>query len=109
MNVYDCAHQLARAIKDSDEFKRYNKIKAEISQNIEVKEMLDDFQKKQLEIQTQQLFGNEVEEDKMQQIQQLYQIIVKDPKAAEYLQMEMSLSKMMADIYGIIGEVIKIV
>lgn len=109
MNVYDIAHQLARAIKDSDEFKNYNKVKAEISQNTELKEVLDDFQRKQLEIQTQQLFGNEVEEDKMQQIQQLYQIVLKDPKAAEYLQIEMGLSKMMADIYGILGEVIKIV
>ncbi len=108
MNVYDSAHQLARALKDSEEFKNFNRIKEEISSNTELKEMLDDFQQKQLEIQTQQLFGNEIEEDKMQQIQQLYEIMGRDPKAAEYLQAEMVLSKMMADIYGILGEVIKI-
>jgi len=109
MNVYDSAHQLARALKDSEEYKNYNRIKEEISGNEELKEMLDDFQQKQLEIQTQQLFGNEVEDDKMQHIQELYQIIGRNPKAAEYLQAEMVLSKIMADIYGILGEVIKIV
>lgn len=109
MNVYDSAHQLAKSIKDSEEFKNYKRLKEEISKNESLRKMLDDFQQKQLEIQTQQLFGNDVEDDKMQQMKQLYEIIAKDPKAAEYLQMEMVLSKMMADIYGILGEVMKIV
>ncbi len=109
MNVYDRAHQLAKALKESQEFKQYNSLKQEISKDESLKKMLDDFQQKQMEIQTQQMFGNEVEQDKMQQIQELYQIIVKDPKAGEYLQAEMVLSKMMADIYGILGEVIKVV
>ncbi|MCG8483901.1 MAG: YlbF family regulator [Clostridia bacterium] len=109
MNVYDHAHQLAKALKESQEFKQYNSLKQEISKDESLKKMLDDFQQKQMEIQTQQMFGNEVEQDKMQQIQELYQIIVKDPKAGEYLQAEMVLSKMMADIYGILGEVIKVV
>lgn len=109
MNVYDHAHQLAKAIKLSDEYKNYNRLKEDISKNKDLKKMLDDFQQKQMEIQTQQMFGNEVEQDKMQQIQELYQIIAKDAKAAEYLQAEMIISKMMADIYGILGEVIKVV
>jgi len=109
MNVYDCAHQLARALKDSQEYKNFNRLNEEISANKELKEMLDDFQQKQLELQTQQLFGNEVEENGMEEIQKLYQIVAKDPKAAEYLQAQMALSKIMADIYGILGEVIKIV
>lgn len=109
MNVYDHAHQLAKALKESPEFKLYNSLKQEISKDESLKNMLDDFQQKQMEIQTQQMFGNEVEQDKMQQIQELYQIIIKDPKAGEYLQAEMVLSKMMADIYGILGEVIKVV
>ncbi len=109
MNVYDCAHQLAKALRDSQEYKNFNRLKEEVSGNKELQEMLNDFQQKQLEIQTQQLFGNEVEEDGMEEIQKLYQIISKDPKAAEYLQAQMVLSKMMADIYGILGEVIKVV
>lgn len=109
MKIYDEAHQLVRAIKDSKEYKRYNALKNEISDNQELKEILDNFQKKQLEIQTQQLFGNDVDEEKKQEIQELYQDVLKDPKATEYLQAEMALSKIMADVYEILGEVIKIV
>lgn len=109
MNVYDHAHQLAKALKESQEFKQYDSLKQEISKDENLKKMLDDFQQKQMEIQTQQMFGNEVEQDKMQHIQELYQIITKDPMAGQYLHAEMVLSKMMADIYGILGEVIKVV
>ena len=40
-----------------------------------------------------------------QQIQNLYQIIVKDPMAAQYMQAEMRFSLMMNDVYKILGEV----
>ncbi|MFA5528783.1 MAG: YlbF family regulator [Peptostreptococcales bacterium] len=108
MNVYDSVHQLARAIKDSDEFKNYKRLRMEINNNESLKSMLDDFQKKQIEYQTKQLLGEEVEMDNMTQIQDLYKIIAADPKAAEYLQSEMIISKMMADIYEILGEVMKV-
>ena len=43
--------------------------------------------------------------DMNQQIQNLYQIIVKDPMAAQYMQAEMRFSLMMNDVYKILGEV----
>lgn len=108
MNVYDHAHSLARSIKESPEYKEYIRLKQELSKNEDLKNMLADFQQKQIEIQTQQMLGNQPEGGMMEQIQSLYQIIVKDPKAAEYMQSEMMFTRMITDIYGILGEVIRV-
>ena len=98
MNVYDQAHGLANAIKDSQEYKDYARLKAEIDKNTEVSNMLKDFETKQMEIQTKQMLGEEVT------IQDLYQIVMRDPSAAEYLQAQTRFSVMMSDVYKILGD-----
>lgn len=107
MNVYDNAHSLARAIKDSTEYQTYKNMKDEVSLNPELSEMLNDFQQKQYSLQAQQLLGQDISPEIMEQVQELMQIIMRDPKAAQYMQAEMMFSKMIADVYGILGEVIK--
>ncbi|MGI6751051.1 MAG: YlbF family regulator [Anaerovoracaceae bacterium] len=107
MNVYDEAHTLARALKESDEYKSYMEIKAKVSENSELSEMINDFQDKQFQFQAQQMMGGEGQQDMMEQIQSLYQIIAKDPVAAQYLQAEFAFSRMVADVYSIIGDVVR--
>ena len=105
MNVYDQAHNLARAIKESEEFKQYDYLKKIIDQNAELSKMVKDFQAKQFELQAKQMMGEEMPADMMQSIQELYQIIMTDPTAAQYMQAEMRFSLMMNDVYKILGEV----
>ena len=105
MNVYDQAHGLAKAIKESEEFKQYDYLKKVIDQNGELSKMVKDFQAKQFELQAKQMMGEQMPADAMQQIQDLYQIIMKDPTAAQYIQAEMRFSLMMNDVYKILGEV----
>lgn len=108
MNVYDEAHNLERAIRQSEEYKQYMAVKAKVSENSDLDAMLKDFQSKQVAIQAKQMMGEEVQEDMIQTVQNLYGIIAKDPLAAEYLQCEMRFSLMMQDVYKILGEVIGI-
>ena len=108
MNIYDEAHSLARAIKASDEYKNYVKVKSEVSAIPELNEMLVDFQQKQFQLQAAQFTGQEVEGDVMQQIQDLYQIIMKDPKAMEFMQAEMMFTRVVADVYKILEDAVKV-
>lgn len=107
MNVHDEAHNLARAIKESTEYKEYAELKAAASQNEELAAMLNDFQAKQFEIQAKQMMGEELGPDMMEQIQSLYQILMRDPLASQYVQAEMRFSLLVNDVYTILGEVIK--
>ncbi len=104
MNVYDQAHKLAQAIKESEEYKQYALNKENMEKNPEVLAMINDFQKKQFELQAKKMMGEEMSEDFMYQVQELYGIMMKDPMAAQYLQNEMRFSLMINDVYKILGE-----
>lgn len=106
MNVYDQAHGLAQAIKNSEEFKQFDSFKKQIDQNAELAAMIKDFQTKQLEIQTKTMMGEQMGPEDMASVQQLYAIMAKDPLAAQYLQAEMRFSLMMKDVYEILSEAI---
>lgn len=108
MNVYDAAHGLAKAIKESEEYQQYHDMKNGVSQNEELTSMLNDFQGKQFEIQAKQMMGEEIGTEMMEQIQSLYGIMMQDPTAAQYLQSEIRFSLMMNDVYKILGEVINL-
>lgn len=107
-NVYDLAHELARALKESDQYKTYVHMKAKVSENEELSAMINDFQEKNMTMQTQQMLTGTPPEDLVGQVQALYQIVMKDPLAAEYIQSEMAFTQVVSDIYGILGEVIRI-
>ena len=104
MNVYNEAHNLARAIKECDELKQYLELKKTVEANEELSKIINDFQSKQMELQLTQMSGKEPEQEAVGKMQELYAILMKDPKAAEYMQAEMRFSMMMNDIYKILGE-----
>lgn len=104
MNVYDDAHNLANSIKASEEFKEYERAKEKVKANPDLDKMLQDFQQKQFEMQAKQMMGEELTPEIMEGVQNLYQIVLKDPVATEYLQAQMRFSIMMKDVYDILGE-----
>ncbi len=105
MNVYDQAHSLAKAIKESGEYKEYKEYETEIDKNPDLSKMIKDFQQKSIELQTKQMLGEELTAEMTAGIQSLYQIVLQDPLAANYLQASMRFSLMMKDVYEILGEV----
>lgn len=106
MNVYDQAHQLAKAIQESEEFKQYKASEMSLKEKPELEQMMKDFQQKSMEVQLKQMSGEQPDAEDMQKIQQLYSIVAMDPLASNYMQNEMRFSIMMKDVYEILGEAI---
>lgn len=104
MNVYDQAHQLAKAIKDSEEFKQYEASKKEIEANPELDNAVKDFMQRQFELQAAQMMGQAPDAETMQKMQQLSAALMADPTAANFVQCQMRFTMMMADVYKIIGD-----
>ena len=104
MNVYDEAHSLARAIKESNEFIEFDKIRKEVEADKDVSEMIGEIQKLQLELQAAQLSGTQPAEDSMNRLQSLSTMMATKPLAAKYMQAEAAFSVMMNDVFQIIGE-----
>ena len=105
MNVYDEAHGLAQAIKQSEEYKQMKDAEAIVDKNPDLKQMIQDFQNKSMEMQLKQMAGEEMDQASTEAIQKLYAIVMQDPQAAQFLQASMRFSIMMKDVYEILGEV----
>ncbi len=106
MNVYDEAHGLARAIKESNEFKEFDRMRKEVEQDADVSQMLGELQKLQIEFQTAQMTGNQPDQDMMTRMQSLSTMLATKPLAAKFMQTEAAFSVMMNDVFRIIGEAV---
>lgn len=107
MNVYDEVNSLARAIRESKEYNEFKKIKEVIKMEPGLKSQVDEFEKIRYEEQLLAMQGEKQNEDKMQKLQELYQILVQNPNVKEYFEKEVKFNVLIADVNKIIGEAIK--
>lgn len=107
MNVYDEVNNLARAIKDSNEYKEYKEVKERIVKEPQLKAQIDEFEKIRYEEQLLAMQGEKQSEEKMAKLQELYKILVQNPDVKEYFDKEVKFNVMIADVNKIIGEAIK--
>ncbi|MDR0875367.1 MAG: YlbF family regulator [Clostridiales Family XIII bacterium] len=107
VNPYDKARELAAAIRESDEYRDYLASKEKAQQNPELVSALNDYQEKQFDMQKRQVVGEEIGPEMMAQMQNLYQILARDPVAAEYLNAQMRFAMMANDVYSVLGDVLK--
>lgn len=106
MNVYDEAHGLARALKESNEFKEFDRMRKEVEQDPDVSKMLGELQTLQIQLQTAQMTGNQPDADTMSRMQSLSTMLATKPLAAKFMQTEAAFSVMMNDVFRIIGEAV---
>ena len=106
-NVYDEVNNLARAIKESKEYKEYKQVKAELLAEPELKQQVDEFEKIRYEEQLLAMQGEKQSEEKMQKLQELYKILVQNPRVKDYFDKEVRFNVLIADVNKIIGEAIK--
>ncbi len=107
VNVHDKAHILAKAIKDSAEYKEFKKVKKELDSNEATKKMITDFEEKQFQYQSKQISGEEVSEEETKKITELYSIVTKDVLANKYLNAQMKFAMLMQDVNKIISEALE--
>ena len=107
MNPYDKVHELVRAMKESDEAKEYIAIKEEIYKDEKSKELIKEFREKQMEVQSLLMQGKEAEAEKMEKLQNLYQILDSNVRIKEFFDKEVKVDVMLSDIYKIISEGLK--
>ena len=104
MNVYDEAHSLARAIRESNEFKEFDKMRVRIEGDEDVSKMLGEMQQLQVELQAAQMQGKQPDPATLSRVQSLSTMLATKPLAAQFLQAEAAFSLMMNDVFAIIGE-----
>ena len=107
MYVYDEANNLAKAIQESKEYKEYKKAKEELEAIPEMKEKVNKFEEIRYEAQVLAFQGKNEDEQKMKKLQEMYDILMKEPKIKEYFDIEVRFNIMLADVNKIISESVK--
>lgn len=107
MYVYDEANNLAKAIQESKEYKEYKKVKEEMEAISEMKTKIEEFEKIRYEVQVISFQGDKQDEEKMKKLQEMYEILMKEPKIKEYFDIEVRFNIMLADVNKIISESVK--
>lgn len=107
MNFYDKIHELVKSLKETEEYKTYIKIKEEIKQDVQLSEKIKEFREEQRQSQMKYISGEELSEESKQEMQQMYSILIQNPKVVEFFQAEIKLDVMLADMQKIIGEGMK--
>ncbi|MEG0798205.1 MAG: YlbF family regulator [Acidaminococcaceae bacterium] len=107
MNVYDVANDLAKAMRESQEFKRMAEVKTTLAADKSAEELVKDFNAQRRELEMAQLTGQEPDKTKIEKVQKLYEVLSLNKTAVEYIQAEMRFQMLLNDISKTIGDVVK--
>ncbi|WP_028546159.1 YlbF family regulator [Paenibacillus taiwanensis] len=103
-NVYDRAHELARALQDSAESKAVEQAMKAIDSDPESKRMLDDFRQRQGELQQMMMSGAMPDQAEMEKLEQTYQVISMNTSIAQLFEAERLLAQVIQDVNKIVTD-----
>lgn len=105
MNPYDQAHALARALKESEEYREYARLKAVAYDDGTNKALLDEYKKLQFRLQARMAAGETLPEEDYQRLQQIGTLLQFNPDASAFLMAEFRFQRMLSDIFKILADV----
>lgn len=104
MSIYDKAHDLANALKNSEEYREFLTVKQAVDADEQAKKMIKEFIAKQMELEFEIMSGKPEDKSKTAQLHKMYEVLALDTKARDFLQAYMRFQRMMGDVYKIIGD-----
>ena len=102
MNVYDQANFLARALKESEEFREFQRLKKIAYEDATNAALLDEYKKLQFRMQAKMASGETLPEDDMQRLTQIGTLLQLNQDAGAYLLAEFRYQKLLADVFRIL-------
>ena len=109
-NIYDQARALASALKETEEYREYTRLKAVAYDDSTNKSLLDEY--KRLQYRMQALVaagrGGDAAGEDFQRMQKIAQVLQFNPDCSAYLLAEFRFQKMLSDIFKILADVANI-
>ena len=93
---YSAAHNLARAIRDSEEYQTYHRLKDEVMQDETTAALIREYRKLQVSLQMAAMAGQQPDSTDMQRFSGITTVL--------FAQTEMRLQQALADIFKIITD-----
>lgn len=105
MNPYDQAHELARSMKESEEYREYMRLREIAYEETTNRALLDEYKKLQFRMQAKLAAGENMPEEDLQRLQQIGALLQFNPDVSAYLMAEFRFQRMLSDIFKILADV----
>lgn len=106
MKAVEMARQLAKSLAESDEYRNYKKAKEKLEEHEAAKTMLEDFRKKEWELERKKLSGEKILGPLEDELKKLAGIIGLNPYVRDFLMAEYQFSQIYMEVQQIIGEAV---
>ena len=106
MNAYDKGHELARALKESEEYRALGVARRELDREPAARDMVKDFLRKQMEMQLEVMSGKADAKAKEASLQKLGELLSMNVRSRDYIAAYFRFQKIMTDIYKMIGDAV---
>ncbi|MCP3805719.1 YlbF family regulator [Paenibacillus sp. Lou8.1] len=104
MNIYDKAHDLAKALKESKGVEEITSAMKLIETDPEAKKMLDDFRERQMEVQQRMMSGDMPAQEEMEKMEKLFEVLSLNLNIRRLFDAERRLSVIIEDVNKIIAD-----
>lgn|SRR5699024_3177026 len=101
-NIYDRAHDLEKAITESDEFKTLKASFENVMNDEAAKKMFDDFRDTQMELQEKQIQGQEITEEEIEKARKVVELVQQHEEISKLMEAEQRLNVVINDVSRII-------
>lgn len=107
-NVYDKAHELAKAMKEDETVTSYREAVKKIEGDEAKRKMVEDFRQIQYQAYNEKVTNDQVSEETQKKMENLVGIISLNPEIMEFLDIEQKFSILFDDIMKTLNEAIGI-
>lgn len=104
MNIYDKAHDLAKAMKESQEVQEITAAMKLVEADPDSKRMLDDFRQRQMEMQQRMMSGDMPSQDEMEKMEKSFEVLSLNLNIRRLFDAERRLSIIIEDVNKIISD-----
>ena len=104
MNVYDQAHMLASALKGTEEYTEYHRLRELAYSDDTNKALLDEYKRLQFRMQAKIASGESMPDDDFQRLTQISTLLQLNQDVSQYLMAEFRYNRMLSDVFKILAE-----
>jgi Uncharacterized conserved protein len=104
MNPYDQAHELARALKQSEEYLEMNRLEKIAREDATNRTLLDEFEKLTYRMQTKAAVGEALPEDDRKRFEQIGMLLQFNADVSAYMLAKLRYQRLLSDIFKILAD-----
>ena len=106
MTAYDKGHELARVLKESDEYRMLCQARRELDKEPAAQTMVKDFLRKSMDAQIEVMSGKADAKAKEASLQKMAELLSLNPRSRDYVAAYFRFQQIMTDIYKILGDAV---